>query len=352
MWKRFEENQKKINLKIETLKKKIEEKEEKEISFKPRINKQTNYYKNENNDFLKRVEIYKFISEARKSEIKSKDKNNYNNNNNRNNNNNNENLNPNNSKRKISIAEVKKNIEERLKIQKIKDIEREEKYLKKMKEYRENEMLECTFTPKLMDTSIKMNKNLMRSRSQVINFNENDKLTSVNKILDTEASKKIKLENLDTSESNCNLKKQKSVNNKIRVKRSVKENKNKNTNKKDIKIIPNPISKTKTKTNSIPISNPIPKLKTILTPISTTMRKDYSISKLKEIPEKRNLKLNQTNSYSNNSFDLKGKNNNNKNDVKNKSLTNLNIQDSNNRIFVISKKESEIMMELMRPKIK
>jgi hypothetical protein len=121
MWKRFDENKKKINLKIETLKNKINEKKEKEISFNPKINKDTNYYKYENNDFLKRVEIYKFVSEAKKSEIKSKDKINKNN--------------ENTNKIKISMIEVKKNIEERLKIQKIKDQEKEEKHLKKIKEY-------------------------------------------------------------------------------------------------------------------------------------------------------------------------------------------------------------------------
>jgi hypothetical protein len=348
MWKRFEENQNKINEKKELLKKKIDENEKINIPFKPQINRDTKYYKNENNDFLKRVEIYKFVSEVKKSEIKSKEKSKeknkkkekekYSITKNKNQNiiqeeNNLKKLKPI-KKPKISITEVKKNIDEKLKLKKEKDQEREENYIKKLKEKEKNEMLECTFTPKLLDASIKIAKSLIRSKSQInnnINNNNNnniDKFVSVSKILDTDTSKKIKLENLDTSETNCHFIKKNNNNNNNKIinkdkKRNLNIDLNKNKNKSSDKINNN-------------INNNLNNF---------SMRKDYSISRLEEIPEKRNLKINQ--SSSNCSFDLKGNNNNNDN----KSFSNLKTE-YNNKIFVISKKESDIIMELLRNKVK
>lgn len=282
IWKRFDEKHKQIIKKKESLKKKIEENERKDINFKPKINRDTKYYKNENNSFLKRVEIYKFVSEARKSEIRMKDNKNINH------------QNPQN-KKKISMNEVKKNIDAQLEKKRQKDQEREEKYFKKMEEMEETEMLECTFTPRLLDTSLKMNKSLIRSKSQV---NDIEKLSSVSKILDTEASKKNKLENLETSETNNTnnlyLRKQKSAN-------------------KTIKWENNNIKETK------------------------EIKRDYSQSRLEEIPEQQqaNLSIN---------YDLNN----------NKSVGCLNLSSIGNNYMGmnISKKESEIMKELMNRKLK
>ena len=73
MWKRFEESKMKSNIKKDYLKKKIDAENSKKYNFVPNITKSTKY-DNENVDFLKRVEIYKFVTEAKKSELKEKNK--------------------------------------------------------------------------------------------------------------------------------------------------------------------------------------------------------------------------------------------------------------------------------------
>ena len=72
-YERLTNHKSKISSKVENLKKKLEEEELKELKNAPNINKSSKYYEKDSEDFLKRVEIYKFVSKAKRIELIEKD---------------------------------------------------------------------------------------------------------------------------------------------------------------------------------------------------------------------------------------------------------------------------------------
>lgn len=189
MLERFKLREDKINNKIESLRKKIEDEENLKMTKQPYINKNNKYYENNPEGFLKRVEIHKFVSEVKKLELIEKNQKRLQDEFNKN---------PANGKL-MKLKEIQSIIEEKLNIERRKKLEKEEKIRQLEKEREETLLIECTFKPEISENSKKMDLSSIRSKYELT------KSTSMPKFIDTENNLKYhKFVNLETSYTNHN----------------------------------------------------------------------------------------------------------------------------------------------------
>lgn len=193
---RFKDKEARKSNKILILKKKIEEEESRKFSEIPKINKSSKYYENNAENFLKRMEVYQFVSDVKKQELKDIESKRIE-----------EEINKNPKlHKKMSNKEIERIISEKMKSTLIAKAEKQEK-INKMKKINEQEKLaECTFQPKILD------KSRLISKSR-INL-EMKKSSSMPKFLDFDNSKiLLKIEDLDTSYTYLNINKKHYLNN-------------------------------------------------------------------------------------------------------------------------------------------
>jgi len=187
-YERFKNHEVKLNLKKESMRKKKDEDEKKELKNVPKINKASKYYEKSNEDFLKRVEVYKFVSNVRKMELMDKEKKRLDNE-----------LNKNPKLRqKMKLEEIQKIIDEKLKADKIKKTVREEKNLEIIKTREEGKLAECTFFPEICETSRKMDLSFRLNKLDLM------KSLSAPRFLETENSRINKKLDFNTSLNNNN----------------------------------------------------------------------------------------------------------------------------------------------------
>lgn len=196
MLDRFKDKELRKSDKILILKKKIEEEESRKFSEVPKINKSSKYYENNAENFLKRMEVYQFVSDVKKQELKDIELKRIE-----------EEINKNPKlHKKMSNKEIERIISEKMKSLLKAKAEKQEK-INKIKKINEQEKLaECTFQPKILD------KSRLISKSR-INL-EMKKSISMPKFLDFDNSKILfKIEDLDTSYTYLNINNKHSFNN-------------------------------------------------------------------------------------------------------------------------------------------
>ncbi len=319
--KNFEE---KIINKIKNLKVKLENEELKEVRNGPCINKTSKYYEKNSENFLKRVEIYKFVSEAKRLELLDKDQIRLE-----------EELNKNPKlRKKMKLDEIQKIIDEKLKVEKIKKIEKEQIIEQKKKNLEETKLAQCTFLPEISDKSRKID---ISKRSKY----ELHKSSSAPKFIDTDHSKKYKqmdlnenisINTLTYKHSKDILCKNNNNNNDLYSDRKPKKNLpeiNLNTTINDNKIINN--------INNTTRNNLKDKYQ------DQNLRESYSMSKLTSLNDENKL-ISISNDNDTVSRD------DNKINMSTIHLSNCSF--FGNHELNISKKESDIMRELLRKKLK
>lgn len=170
LYERLTKHKTKIRGKVENMKKKFEDEELKQLKNTPNINKSSKYYEKDSEDFLKRVEIYKFVSKAKRIELVEKDEKKLE-----------EELNKNPKlKKKMKLDEIQKIIDEKLKSDKLKKLEKEQKMQQMKRNYEESKLAECTFVPEISENSKKMDVSFKRNVCKMT------KSSSVPRFLETE----------------------------------------------------------------------------------------------------------------------------------------------------------------------
>lgn len=300
LYERLTNHKSKIYDKVEIMKKKLEEEELKQLKNTPNINKSSKYYEKESEDFLKRVEIYKFVSKAKRIDLIEKDQKKLE-----------EELNKNPKlKKKMKLDQIQKIIDNKLESDKLKKKEKEIKIQQMKKNFEESKLAECTFAPEISENSKKMDVTLKRNKFRM------NKSSSAPRFLETENSKKFnKSVNLDTSA----LDNETSIHSKKKIEFSINTSLNMNNSTNNIHS-----QTTKNSENKIQDKEK-----------NDILRESHSMNTL--------IPLNSKGKNLNNNIILDSSNfNETISKDENKSFSGLSVN--------ISKKESDIIKELLRKK--
>jgi len=181
---RFDIEKKKSDLGKEILKEKYNQHLKKKFTNKPEINKSCKYYEKNSESFLKRVEIYKFISQAKKLELFDKETKRM------------EKILNSNSKltRKMTYDQIKRIIEDKLINNVMKENIKQEKVNNILKK-RELEALKlCTFKPNILKSSIILAENKKKKIVEKENTNNKNynNLIPINKDISSRKDERIK----------------------------------------------------------------------------------------------------------------------------------------------------------------
>lgn len=326
MLERFRKREQKITQKMENLKKKLEEEEIKNSTQNPQINKNGKYYNINYDSFFKRLEQYKHLKEAKISYLLDREEKrlakNFN-----------QSLFKN--KKKMRLEEIQLIINEKFEKEKQRKLQKEAKIKQIALEKEESLLLECTFKPEISQKSSKMDLSNIRSKYDL------NKTSSMQKLLEYNFSKKyyniVRAANICHTYSDTN----KSINNNqsdVSIDNNTTLIKNKSTN-----ISLNNEFKDKSKNSKAKIHNLFKAERISGKELSKKDEKSHLAMDTCKINNRQIYKYTESSNDSDHDIVSRIGENNTKQKYYSKSAQKENI----NQKINISKKEVELMLELL-----